>query len=263
MDLSYLPLEGRDRIDFAPVISTGERVEIWIKPYPDAELERVPLHVLRAGGREEFAPVRVFHKYRGRQQGRHIFHHVHSLGVSVFCESRAEAARLRELDFFGVLRMVSGQPLKVVLRAPGRTRRLVPDFFLVRKDDSRALEDVRAPDRRDDAFWERSRAMEEVAQLVGWQYSVVGESSEEHGHVIELLNAYATLRPRSDVLRGVEDAFRESEVLTFGELAKRCAGQDQVALAHLYALMWRRVIVFELSQGLHSETPLRLGVERL
>lgn len=263
MDLSYLSGDGMGQIEFPPVISTGERVEIWIKPDPDSELERVPFRELRAGGREEFAPVRVFHKHKGGQQGRHIFHHVHSLGRSVFCESRVEAARLRELDFFGVLRTVCGQPMRVVLRGPARTRRLVPDFWYVRNDGSRVLENVRAPERRDEAFWEQSHALEKVARLIGWQYSVAGDSYEEHGHVLELLSAYATVTPRADVVDGVARAFRQSRQLTFGELAQRCARRDLVALAQLYALMWRRVIVFELSQGLHSETTLRMGVERM
>lgn len=262
MELSYLSFEGLDRLGFPPIISTGERVEIWIKPDVESGLVRVPLHELRAGGREEFAPVRSFHKHNGFQQGRHIFHHVHSLGVSVFCESRVEAARLRELDFFGVLRTVWGQPMKVVLRGPGRTRRLVPDFWYVRKDGTCVLENVRAPDRRDDTFWEQSNALDEVAQLVGWEYSVAGESDEEHGQVLELLNAFATLTPRADVVQAVKGAFRDSVQLTFRELAQRCAGRDLVALAHLYALMWRRVLLFDLSQGLHSETLLRMGVER-
>lgn len=181
----------------------------------------------------------------------------------MFCESRVEAARLRELDFFGVLRTVCGQPMRVVLRGPARTRRLVPDFWYVRNDGSRVLENVRAPERRDEAFWEQSHALEEVAQQIGWQYSVAGDSYEEHGHVLELLSAYATVTPRADVVDGVARAFRQSKQLTFGELAQRCARRDLVALAQLYALMWRRVIVFELSQGLHSETTLRMGVERM
>lgn len=239
--------------------SAGERIEIWIKRDPDGDIELAPLAGLGGNTSPHFEPVRKFQKHRGFHRGRQNFHPVHSLGRSVFCESRQEAIRLLELDFFGVLRNLAAQPMRVVLRGPGGTRRFVPDFWYERKDGSRVLENVRLPDRRDAGFWESSTALSEVAELLGWTYIVSGESIVEYGHMLELLSAYATMSPRPDVVRAVVTAFAGAEVLTFGELTGRTAAGDLVALASLYALMWRRFLVFDLSGGLHSETPLQLG----
>lgn len=189
--------------------------------------------------------------------GRPSWQPVFSLGLSVATESRIEAFRLLELDFYRELRWLVAQPLRVEVLESRLT--LYPDFLYGRPDGLVVLESVRLVEGRDADFERGSEVLSRIAAACGWTFRIAGDAVDEFGPLLDHLAQYARVAPREDVVEGVVAAFGQQDEWSFGELVSRCAGSDPVALASIYSLLWKRVLVFSLLGGLSSSTVMRLN----
>jgi hypothetical protein len=88
-------------------------------------------------------------------------------------ESRLELTRLLLADFDPAVAAIAAQPFLLRAHADGRVRRHVPDFFLVRADESALLVNVKPAARLADP--QVASALEWPGRLArehGWDYEV-------------------------------------------------------------------------------------------
>ena len=103
---------------------------------------RRPLRDVRARQVTEAVPWRAARSARG-QSHYPGFYWSETTGSHVVYESRLELARLLVADFDPGVTAIAAQPFLLRALAAGRVRRHVPDFFLVRADESALLVNVK------------------------------------------------------------------------------------------------------------------------
>lgn len=158
--------------------STGEEREL-----PLASLSPA----LMAGSR----PWRVFRGYRGQRHYSGSYWSA-TMGDHVIYESRLELARLLFADQDRSVVRIYAQPFLMRASVGERLRRHVPDYLLVREDDSIEVVDVK-PARRlgDERVAEALRWAGEEIRGRGWVYEVW---SEPEPTVLENLRFVAGFR---------------------------------------------------------------------
>ena len=122
--------------------------EVSLRMADGSEVRRL-LRDVRARQVAAAVPWRAARSARG-QSHYPGFYWSETTGSHVVYESRLELARLLAADFDPAVTAIAAQPFLLRAHAGGRVRRHVPDFFLVRADESALLVNVKpgGPARR-------------------------------------------------------------------------------------------------------------------
>lgn len=223
----------------------------------DGSEVRRPLRDVRARQVVAAVPWRAARSARG-QSHYPGFYWSETTGSHVVYESRLELARLLVADFDPAVTAIAAQPFLLRAVVGGRVRRHVPDFFLVRADESAQLVNVKPAARLADP---------EVAGALGWP----GRLAWEHGWDYEVWSGadpvfLANVRFLAGYRRpwllpaGLADAvpaaFRPGD--TFAALAGRTglgcpAGTVRAAVLRL---LWERRLVTDLDRRLDGDSVL-------
>jgi TnsA endonuclease-like protein len=157
--------DGRDcPADFAePVVSLR---------MADGSVVHRPLRDVRASYVTAASPWRTARSVRG-QRHHPGYYWCATSGGHVIYESRLELARLMLADFDRSVSAVAAQPFWLRFRTGGRVRRHVPDFLLVRADQSVLLVNVKpAGQAADPGVAEALEWPGRLAAEHGWDYEV-------------------------------------------------------------------------------------------
>lgn len=145
--------------------------EVSLRMADGSEVRRL-LRDVRARQVAAAVPWRAARSARG-QSHYPGFYWSETTGSHVVYESRLELARLLAADFDPAVTAIAAQPFLLRAHAGGRVRRHVPDFFLVRADESALLVNVKPAARLADP--EVAGALEWPGRLArehGWDYEV-------------------------------------------------------------------------------------------
>lgn len=170
--------------------------------------ERVlPLADLRIGDVRNVSSWRTFRSRHGQPHysGRYW---CATTGRHLVYESRLELARLLLADFDPTVVAIVAQPLCLTASVDGRLRRHVPDFFLLHRDETPRIVDVKPAERL---------ARPAVAEALRWPAEVF----ERHGWPVEVwTGADPTLLANVRFLAGYRrDDLVDPEVLAAAEAA--------------------------------------------
>jgi hypothetical protein len=176
----------------------------------------------------------------------------------VIYESRLELARLLIADFDPAVVAIAAQPFRLRARAGGRVRRHVPDFFLVRADQSALVVNVKPAAQLADP--EVAAALEwpgRLAQEHGWDYEIWTGADPVYLANLRFLAGYRRpwLVPAA-MTDAVLAAFRSGD--TFSALAGR-AGQDHRpgdVRAVVLRLLWEQRLVTDLHRRFDGDSVL-------
>ncbi|MBB4922333.1 TnsA-like heteromeric transposase endonuclease subunit [Kitasatospora kifunensis] len=200
-------------------------------------------------------PVRSLPSYRG-QRNYPGWYWSATVGRHVGYESWVERDHLVALDFDPAVAGVASQPFWLLWDQGGRQpRRHAPDFFVRLADggvlvlDSRPLERIAERDR--EAF----AATEAACAEVGWRYAVWGEMD---GVVVANHRWLSGYRHPRCFDPSVAGRLREVFALP-GSLMRgaEMAGDPIRVLPVLFHLMWRHLLVADLSLVLGDRTVVR------
>lgn len=179
-------------------------------------------------------------------------------GRTVHWESQLERDLVYLLEFDPAVVEYAEQPETTTVEWQGRRRRYTPDFRVVRRDgvcmvEVKPLERALKPDVR--AFLER--LADHYAER-GLRFLVMTEREIRRQPWlanVTLLLRYQRWNVPADVERAISKALAAQHCLPLGELAELLPGSD--GLAHVYALICRRVLDADLSKPLAPDTPIR------
>jgi len=163
-------------------------------------------------------------------------------------ESWLERDHLMLLDFDPAVVAVASQPFWLAWPVGLRTVRHAPDFFARCSDGSAVVIDVRADDRIEPEDAVKFEVTAKACAAVGWEYQRIGALAPVLAANLRWLSGYR--HPRygfggrvAEVLR----AFNGPVALMEGT----CAAGDPVAvLPVVFSLLWRRVLLADLSSVL-------------
>jgi len=176
----------------------------------------------------------------------------------VIYESRLELGRLLIADFDPAVTAIAAQPFWLRAQVAGRVRRHVPDFFLVRADQSALLVNVKPAAQLADP--EVAAALEWPGQLArahGWDYEIWTGTDPVYLANLRFLAGYR--RPwlvAAETAGAVLAAFRPGD--TFAVLAGR-AGPDcrpGDARAAILRLLWEQRLITDLHRRLDGDSVL-------
>ena len=177
----------------------------------------------------------------------------------VIYESQLELARLLIADFDPAVVAIAAQPFWLRTRIGGRLRRHVPDFFLVRADQSAQLVNVKPAGQLADP--EVAEALEWPGRLArdhGWDYEVWSGAEAVYLANLRFLAGYR--RPWL-VPPGIADSvlarWRPGD--TFRALADRAAADHRPsdARAAVLRLLWEQRLTADLYRPLDDGSVLR------
>jgi hypothetical protein len=186
------------------------------------------------------------------------FYWAETTGSHVVYESRLELARLLVADFDPAVTSIAAQPFLLRAHAGGRVRRHVPDFFLVRADESALLVNVKPAARLADP--QVARALEWPGRLArehGWDYEVWSGAGPVFLANVRFLAGYRRPWLLPDGLAdAVLAAFRPGD--TLAALAGRtCLGCPAGTVrAGVLRLLWERRLVTDLHRRLDGDSVL-------
>jgi hypothetical protein len=217
----------------------------------DGTRRRVPLGDAWAVRFEAMAPARRFNVRKGQ---RHLPGRWWSAtdGGHVGYEPWLERDHVMWLDFDPAVVAIASQPFWLFwTTVEGRSRSHAPDYFTRRADGSAVVVDCRPVERRPARDLAAFDAMRRACGLLGWEYRLVGAPDPIATASLRWLAGYRHLRHD---LPGLAAALR----VTFAEPAPLMAGAaavgDPVAvLPVVFHLLWRRVLVTDLSVPLHPD----------
>jgi hypothetical protein len=186
------------------------------------------------------------------------FYWSETTGSHVVYESRLELARLLVADFDPVVTAIAAQPFLLRAHAGGRVRRHVPDFFLVRADESALLVNVKPAARLADPAV--AGALEWPGRLArehGWDYEVWSGADPVFLANVRFLAGYRRpwLLP-GGLADAVLAAFRSGDTLAAlaGRTGLGCpAGTVRAAVLRL---LWERRLVTDLHRCLDGDSVL-------
>jgi hypothetical protein len=182
-------------------------------------------------------------------------------GSHVVYESRLELARLLVADFDPAVTAIAAQPFLLRALAGGRVRRHVPDFLLVRADESAQLVNVKPAARLADPEVAGALAWPgRLAREHGWDYEVWSGADPVFLANVRFLAGYRRpwLLP-AGLADAVLAAFRPGD--TFAALSGRgglgwAAGTVR---AGVLRLLWERRLVTDLDRRLDGGSVLEAG----
>ena len=198
----------------------------------------------------EFEKVPPIREFPSRQGQRHFpgAWWFSSTGEHVGFESWLERDVVMMLDADPDVVAVASQPFWLAWPGGRRTIRHAPDFFARRSDGRAVVIDVRADDRIEPEDAVKFEVTAKACAAVGWEYQRIGALAPVLAANLRWLSGYR--HPRygfggrvAEVLR----AFNGPVALMEGT----CAAGDPVAvLPVVFSLLWRRVLLADLSSVL-------------
>jgi hypothetical protein len=176
----------------------------------------------------------------------------------VIYESRLELARLLIADFDPAVVAIAAQPFWLRAEVGGRIRRHVPDFFLLRADQSAQLINVKPAVQLTDP--EVAEALDWPGRLVrdhGWDYEIWSGADPVYLANLRFLAGYRRpwLGP-AGLLEAALAAFRPGD--TFSALTRR-AGVDHhpgAVRAAALRLLWERRLITDLHRRIDGDSVL-------
>jgi hypothetical protein len=179
-------------------------------------------------------------------------------GAHVVYESRLELARLLVADFDPAVVAIAAQPFLLRAQAGGRMRRHVPDFFVVRADQSAQLVNVKPAAQLADP--EVAEALDWPGRLArdhGWDYEIWSGADPVYLANVKFLAGYRRpwLLPVG-LVAAVLAAFRPGD--TCAALAGRdgLGGPPGMVRAAVLRLLWEQRLVTDLHRRLDGDSVL-------
>lgn len=200
----------------------------------------------------EAVPWREFRWYRKQRHFPGSYWSATTRGLIGY-ESRLELVWLREADFDRQVTRIVSQPFLMEAVVDDRIRRHIPDYLLVREDESVCVLDVKPfemlnrPTVRASLSWSR-----EVVEQLGWEYRVESEPDPVRLMNVRFLAGYRRDFQFSDSER--LDAMATLDAATTLGAAFRAveliAGGEAFARALVLHLLWRRQLAADLTRPL-------------
>lgn len=230
--------------------------EVLLRRRLHASPVRVPLRGLRVAEVAGAVPVRTVRSVHGMSHYAGRYWSATTRTHVVF-ESRLELARLLLADFDLDVVGIVGQPFQLLAEVDGRVRRHVPDYFLVRRDGSALVVNVKPAERA--ARPEVAAELAWPGRLVadhGWAYEVWTGVSAARLSNVRFLAGYrrSAVAPSSqEVVSAVVDgdSLRSVEVRLGGEMP------PGVVRRFLLRALWDQDLRCDLDRPLDGGTVLR------
>lgn len=172
-------------------------------------------------------------------------------------ESRLELARLMLLDFDPAVVWVSSQPFLIEGRDGSRTRRHVPDYLVEHVDESVVVVDVKPaqmlarPEVAEALAWSQ-----DVVEARGWGYRIETEPDATLLGNVAFLSGYRRgwQFPGDQVERALGRLSGPLPISHAQREAAAVTGDEDSGRAIVLHLLWRRLLVADLSRPLQSTT---------
>lgn len=203
------------------------------------------------------SPVRGF-TWRARQGHRPGLQFMVSTGRHHGFESLEEQRLLLALDFVRIVDVLV-QPFELDFEHEGVRTRHTPDFLAVMPGGRGWLLDVRPEQLIGPLDALKFAAARNVAETVGWRYSVVAGWRPHVHSALDFLSSQR--RPLQDPMRLQDEllaAVRGAGNLPFGEMVE-ATRLPVVARAHATHLLWHRRLATDLGRPLNDGSPVWLG----
>jgi hypothetical protein len=224
--------------------------------FTDTSLQRLPVEDVLAG-----LPVREFRSYRGQ---RHYsgWYWSATTGGHVVYESRLELARILLADRDPDVVAIAAQPFLLEGSDGERMRRHVPDVLLGHADGAVTVVDVKAAARvADPAVVEQFAWMRQLCDRHGYRFEVWSGVDSVLLENVRFLAGYrrAALIAKELVPLVLDGA---GSPCTVTDLERRLAGAERWGLIRpvILHLLWRSLLVADLSRRLDGDTIVRAGV---
>jgi TnsA endonuclease-like protein len=225
--------------------------------YRDAEgqVQRCTLSAAQGPVLATALPWRTFRSHRGQ---RHYsgYYWCATTGGHVVYESRLELARLLMADFDPGTVGIAAQPFLLEAEVGDGTRRHVPDFLLLHKDDGLTVVNVKPEQRLMDpsvkATFEWTRS---AIRSRGWAWEVWSGMDDVMITNVRFLAGYRrTATTDSDLVQRVREGVRDGEPI--GTLEGRVADDRAGVRAAILHLLWAGEFVADLTVPLGPTTTL-------
>jgi hypothetical protein len=210
---------------------------------------------------EAMGPARRFTARKGQ---RHLPGRWWSstVGGHVGYESWLERDHVMLLDFDPAVVGIASQPFWLSWMAPdGRGVAHAPDYFARRVDGSAVVVDCRPVERRPARDLAKFDATRQACELLGWEYRLVGAADSILVRNVRWLAGYR--HPRHSA-PGSSEPSLEAHLAAFAEPAPLMATAESIGdpiavLPVLYHVLWRGVLVTDLSVPLHEASMVTRG----
>ncbi len=208
---------------------------------------RGPLGELWSTRFERAAPVRSFPSFRGQASFSGLYYTA-TMDAHVGFESWLERDVAMMLDFDPEVVAFSSQPFWLAWVQDGRQRRPAPDYFARLADGTGVVIDVRPDDRIEPRDAEAFAATERACREAGWMFRRTAGPGVVLAANVRWLAGYRHRRCFRGGIAGVlTGMFAEPRPLMGGA---REAGDPVAVLPVLYHLLWKQVLVTDVTAGL-------------
>jgi hypothetical protein len=173
----------------------------------------------------------------------------------VVYESRLELSRLLMADFDPSVTKIVAQPFMMRAEVDGKTRRHIPDYWLL-TDDGPVVVDVKPKDRLDDpaviATFEWAR---EVVETIGWRFEIASEQPAAESENVRFLSGY---RRAERISQSALEALRATDLdgLQFRDALQRVSQPEPFVRTALLHMLWTHELTMDLAQVICSKTIL-------
>ena len=208
---------------------------------------RGPLSEVWASPFEHAAPVRSFPSFRGQANFTGLYYAA-TMDAHVGFESWLERDVAMMLDFDPEVVAFASQPFWLSWPEDGEQRRHAPDFFARLADGTGVVIDVRPDDRIKPRDARAFAVTESACTQVGWAFRRTAGPGPVLAANLRWLAGYRHRRcGRGDVAGQLLEVFAVPKPLMAGA---REAGDPVGVLPVLYHLLWRQVLVTDVTSGL-------------
>ncbi len=198
-------------------------------------------------GFEQARPVRAFASFPGQSHFPGLWW-LSSAGVHAGFGSWLERDVVMSLDAGPEVAAVASQPFWLSWPDEGRLVRHAPDYFARRRDGSALVIDVRADDRIDEGDAAKFETTAGACALAGWDYRRIGALDPVLAANLRWLAGYRHPRYAMPAYAGdLVQAFACPLALMDGA---RAVGDPVAVLPALFNLLWRRVLLADLTSAL-------------
>jgi hypothetical protein len=189
-------------------------------------------------------PIRAFPSFKGQKNFTGLYWAATSRS-QVGYESWVERDAAMALDFDPAVVGLASQPFRLCWPQGDRQRTHTPDYFARLVNGTGVVIDVRPEDLVDEAAAEVFAVAAQVCAAVGWQFRQVGALDKTYAANLRWLARYRHRRCHQKEVAGLlREIFADPQPLFAG--AER-AGDRLAVLPVLYHLMWRHVLVADLT----------------
>ncbi len=202
-------------------------------------------------------PFRALSWYSG-QRSFPGWYWASTMGAHVTYDSRLELARLLLADFDCSVEVIVAQPFQLVETIGSELRRHVPDFLLIRTDQTVTLVNVKTETALEKAKVRTTFAwVEEVLSGRGWGHEVWTGGNPTFGENVRFLAGFRRMHYPVALLEVLE---REAPGGTFpeAELAVGPRWDRREARAAILHLLWWHRLAADLDVPLSSRTVLEV-----